>query len=124
MQFHIKTALGILKESYTDTNITPLHGSGQGSGSASSLWLFISSTIMSIYQQLATGMIMTNADITKLIKNWIDGNVDDTSIFSSIEETEGIPDTTNIAQQLQEDAKIWERLLAATGGKLELSKCF
>jgi hypothetical protein len=31
---------------------------------------------------------------------------------------------TTIVQQLQEDAKIWERLLAATGGKLELSKCF
>jgi hypothetical protein len=119
MQFHIKTALGMSKGSYTDTNITPLHGSGQGSRSASSLWLFISSTIMSIYQKLASGMLMTNTDITKQIKNWIDGYVDNTLIFSSIEETEGIPRATTIAKQLQEDAKIWERQLTATGGKLE-----
>ena len=29
-----------------------------------------------------------------------------------------------IAEQLQHDAQEWEQLLAATGGKLELSKCF
>ena len=28
------------------------------------------------------------------------------------------------AQQLQDDARIWEKLLAATGGKLEFTKCF
>jgi hypothetical protein len=79
---------------------------------------------MSIYQKLASGILMTNTDITKQIKNWIDGYVDNKSIFLSLEETEGIPRATTIAQQLQEDAKIWERLLTATGGKLELSKCF
>jgi hypothetical protein len=78
MQFHIKTALGISEASYTNTDTTPLHGSGQGSGSASSLWLFISSTIMTIYLELATGMIMTNADITEKIENWINGYVDNT----------------------------------------------
>jgi hypothetical protein len=48
---------------------------------------------------------MTSTDITKTIQKWIDGYVDDTSIFLSIEEKEGIPDALTIAQQLQEDAK-------------------
>ena len=123
MQFHIKTALGVSEEYYQDTSDTPLHGSGQGSGSASTLWLFISSIIMTIYQNLATGMKMTNADITENLQQWIDGYVDNTSsIFTSIDETDEVPTAKTIALQLQQDARIWERLLSATGGKLELTK--
>jgi hypothetical protein len=110
---------------YQDTIDTPLHGSGQGSGSASTLWLFISSIIMTIYQDLAAGMQMTNSDITENLQQWIDGYVDDTSIFTSINEQEQVPTAQTIALQLvQQDACIWEQLLAATGGKLELTKCF
>ena len=112
MQFHIKTALGVSKEYYQDTIDTPLHGSGQGSGSASTLWLFISSIIMTIYQDLATRMQMTNADITENLQQWIDGYVDDTSIFTSIDEKEQVPTAQTIALQLQQDACIWERLKA------------
>ena len=53
MQFHIKTALGISNEYYTDTTTTPLHGSGQGSGSSAPIWLFISSIIMDCFEDIA-----------------------------------------------------------------------
>jgi hypothetical protein len=42
MKFRIRTALGISTTHYKDTAETPLHGSGQGSGSSSTLWMFIS----------------------------------------------------------------------------------
>ena len=124
MQFHIKTALGVSKEYYQDTEATPLHGSGQGSVLASTLWLFISSIIMTLYQELATGMQMSNSAITEMIQQWIDGYVDNTSIFTSIDKIDGIPNSMTLAEQLQKDARVWERLLSATGGKLELTKCF
>jgi hypothetical protein len=124
MQFHIKTALGVSKDYYQDTLETPLHGSGQGSGLASTLWMYVSSIIMTIYQDIAKGMQMTDADITDKIQQWIDGYVDDTLLYTSIAKTHDIPSASTIAQQLQDDARIWEKLLAATGGKLELSKCF
>jgi hypothetical protein len=105
MQFHIKTVLGVSKDYYQDTLTTPLHhGSGQGSGSASTLWLFISLIIMTIYQDLASGMQITNANITEKLQEWIDGYVDDTSIFTNIDETQEAPTATTIAQQLQNDA--------------------
>jgi hypothetical protein len=79
---------------------------------------------MTIYQHLATGMQMTNSEITENLQKWIDGYVDDTLIFTSIDEKEKVPTAQTIALQLQQDACIWERLLAATGGKQELTKCF
>ena len=79
---------------------------------------------MSIYQDLAAGMHMTNANLTEKLQEWIDGYVDDTSIFTNIDETHEIPTAKSIAKQLQSDASIWERLLSATGGKVELTKCF
>ena len=62
---------------------------------------------MTIYQDLATGMQILNADITDKLQEWIDGYVDDTSIFTSIEETREVPPVTTIAQQLQQDASIY-----------------
>jgi hypothetical protein len=79
---------------------------------------------MMIYQELTSGMQITNADITKKLQEWIDGYVDDTSIFTNIDETQEAPLATTIAKQLQNEGSIWERLLLATGGKLELTKCF
>ena len=124
MQFHVKTALGISMEHYEDTETSPLHGSGQGSGSSAPLWLFISSIIMDCFEDIAHGMEMTNMDTTERLKQWIDGFVDDTSIFTSLKGKNLAPPTTAVAAQLQHDTQEWEKLLAMTGGKLELSKCF
>lgn len=56
------------------------------------------------------------------VKQWIDGFVDDTSVFSN----KGLNNhnISELARQLQEDSEIWANLLAASGGKLELDKCF
>jgi hypothetical protein len=125
MKFRIRTALGISTTHYEDTSATPLHGSGQGSGSLSTLWMFISSIIMDCFEDVASGMPMTNIEQTEKITQWIDGYVDDISIFTSIQEKAGEPiDPTTLAMQLQQNTQEWEILLAATGGNLELSKCF
>jgi hypothetical protein len=104
---------------------TPLHGSGQGSGSSSTLWMFISSVIMDCFEDVAIGMPMTNIKQTEKITQWIDGYVDDTSIITTIQEKKGKSiDPVILAAQLQRNTQEWEILLAATGGKLELTKCF
>jgi hypothetical protein len=125
MEFCIRTALGISTTYYEDTQETPFHGSGQGSGSSSTLWMFISSIIMDCFEDVAKGMPMTNVAQTEKITQWIDGYVDDTSIFTSIQEKSGERiDPAILAMQLQQNTQKWEILLAATGGKLELLKCF
>jgi hypothetical protein len=102
-----------------------MHGSGQGSGSSAPIWMFISSIIMDRFEEVAQGMTMTNINKDKHIQQCIDGYVVDTSIFTSLTETTGhTPPSKEVARKLQEDAQIWTELLAATGGKLELTKCF
>jgi hypothetical protein len=64
MKFRICTTLGISTTHYEDKPETPLHGSGQGSGSSSTLWMFISSIIMDCFEDVAEGMPMTNVEQT------------------------------------------------------------
>jgi hypothetical protein len=56
------------------------------------------------------------------VHQWIDGFVDDTSVFCNKEIN--IDNISELAKQLQHDAETWANLLAASGGKLELEKCF
>ena len=80
---------------------------------------------MDCFEDIATGMEMANMDKTKEITQWIDGYVDDTSIFTTIPEDHYKQvEPKKLAQQLQKNTQEREILLAATGGKLELTKCF
>lgn len=56
------------------------------------------------------------------IKQWIEGFVDDTSLFTNTGFE--LNDIRILKEKLREDGAWWAGLLAATGGKLELSKCF
>jgi hypothetical protein len=78
---------------------------------------------MDILQDHATGMNMV--DIQKKyasIIHWIEGFVDDNSIFTNLDF--GCEDLEQLLTKATKDAQLWEGLLSATGGELQLSKCF
>jgi hypothetical protein len=69
-------------------------------------------------------MTMIHVGTQSSIRQWIDGFVDDTSIFTNIVHNE-IDDTLQtLCEQFNNDMITWKVLLEASGGKLELSKCF
>lgn len=70
----------------------------------------------------ANGMKQQNVHNDKTVHQWIDGFVDDTSIFTNTNSAN--QDIRNLVRKLQDDASLWSRLLVASGGKLELPKCF
>jgi hypothetical protein len=79
---------------------------------------------MDFLSELGRGMTMVDVNKTNSIQQWIDGFVDDTLLFTNIIQH---TDNTNIIQlcnHLTHDMTIWNELLEASGGKLELSKCF
>jgi hypothetical protein len=116
-----QNSIGISEQHYEDSKETPMHGSGQGSGSSAPIWMFISSIIMDCFEDVAQVMTMTNINENKrIVRQCIEGYVDDTSIFTSLTEKKGhTPPPKEVAKKIQEDAQIWTELLAATGGKLK-----
>ena len=57
-----------------------------------------------------------------VVKRSIDGFVDDTTqVANQFPQPADIP---KLVSEVQRSAQWWEELLVATGGKLELSKCF
>jgi hypothetical protein len=120
--FRLRTALGDSAQTYRHTIENPIHGTGQGSCSSPALWLLISSLLMDLLERKSKGMTMIDVNNKFEIKKWIEGFVDDTSIFTNIDFISQCAQT--LVQHLQEDGCEWAGLLEASGGKLELTKCF
>ena len=123
MEFHLKTALGVSDEFYKHTNETPVHGSGQGSCASPTLWLLISTILMRCLEKGAPGMAIDSIQKdVQTLRSIIDGFVDDTSLFTNI--PFHLNNMIDAIRNLQGATETWAELLEASGGKLELSKCF
>jgi hypothetical protein len=124
MKHRLQTALGDSKKYYYHSNSSPIHGTGQGSCVSPELWLLISSTLMNCLAELAGGMTMADAvNKNKNLLQWIDGFVDDTSLFTNLNSfSKNCNDIELLTTALKEDMIAWKELLEATGGKLELKK--
>ena len=122
-KFHLRSALGISKQHYQHTRNEPIYGSGQGSSSSPALWLLISSTLMKCFDQLTPGMTMYPIqNKAEQLHSNIDGFVDDTSLFVNLTKNQTRPQ--QLLESLESITQGWSDLLYASGGKLELPKCF
>jgi hypothetical protein len=124
-EFRIRTALGDSLRTYNFFLSNPIHSTGQGSCASPAIWLFISSFLMYMLQAQANGMSMEYVKMNtfeKRLCQWIEGFVDDTSIFANLEF--GNNDLSELLEKIESDGQLWEQLLHTTGGELELSKCF
>jgi hypothetical protein len=59
---------------------------------------------------------------TKYIQQWIEGFVEDTSIFKNLEY--GDENISLLKQKIEHDGQLWAKFLHISGGALELPKCF
>jgi hypothetical protein len=106
MQYRSRTALGDSKTYYQHSLNTPIHGTGQGSCASPSIWLLISSILMDCLAELTGGMTMSDVTWDK-IQQWIDGFVDDTSLFVNIQDDDI---ATNDVKHLHKNfTKTWSR---------------
>jgi hypothetical protein len=124
MKHYIKTAQGTSASYYSNDHEGPLFGSGQGSGGSPPLWLITWVALSNALNSVMTGMSFCSPDPSNSTARNNDAFVDDT--------TGGVNDThlstplspTDLAARLQQLAQLWECLLFASGGRLELIKCF
>ena len=101
----------------------PIYGTGQGSGNSPMIWCFLSSVLFDCYDKQAHEAIYEMPDRSLTTKLHMIGYVDDsngqTNQFLSDQQ---LPDQIILAKA-QKDAQLWNDLLQASGGALELPKC-
>lgn len=121
MKYFVKTANGVSTKYYTSSKQKTMHGPGQGGRGSPAVWVIISSLMMKCINQTAIGSTFINPfNNTENYKQRITGFVDDITHWCA----DNTLTSSEILDEMQKTAQKWEQLLTATGGKLELTKCF
>lgn len=130
MKYRIRTAAGDSEAWYAHSDDTPIHGTGQGSCASPCLWLLISSVLMDCHDKLAQGMTQHDVPPDEPFRvTKVEGFVDDVSMFINPDYMESrllswLEEIEKLINTAEKDLEIWNMLLDASGGKLELAKCF
>jgi hypothetical protein len=124
MQHHVKTALGISSSFFQSTPERVLYGSGQGSSRSPPLWITISIILFRTLQaQLGTGATYTCPQTLLTTNHATEASVDDSMNFINSPNYDEPYTATQLSNKLRLQNEEWERILSASGGKLELPKC-
>ena len=125
-QYHISTSLGVSEQNYSARDDWHLHGPGQGNQSSPAIWAVISTMIINTMRKHSQGTTYSDPKQSREINHHMQVFVYDSSIRLNdfAHSLQGTTDVESMIHALQTTTQTWEQLLTATGGKLELSKCF
>jgi hypothetical protein len=125
VKYKIITMLGFLDNHYTNSKENPIIGPGQDGAASAHIWGIISLLMLEVMKR------ERNTAPTSMVSiKWVmDAFVDDTTwwvnrFLQQLLSTNKKQALQNTVQELQDSAQLWEKLLSASGGVLELSTCF
>jgi hypothetical protein len=119
MKYYIIYRSGIAQKPNGYMQPKPFYGVGQGSGNAPACWGVISNSLVRAYNK-KSGPAQMHAPIShSLLAEKVQAFVDNTTCFLIIPNDSGM----SPEYLLQSNTQLWEELLNASGGKLELPKC-
>jgi hypothetical protein len=124
MQHHVKTALGITSSFFQSTPDRVLYRSGQESSGSPPLWMTISIILFQTLEaQMGIGATYSCPHSVLTTNHTTKAFVDNSTNFinSATKEDQYTADQLSLNLQLQNEE--WERIVSASGGKLELPKC-
>ena len=122
-QYHLKTNLGVSEGHYSHCEEYPIHGTGQGSGNSPTIWCFVCSTLFDAYADKAHGAVFTSYDLSRQIKVYMVGFVDDCTQRVNKFQQHHQPSAQYLISLMTQDAQLWNDLLWTSGGALEQLKC-
>ncbi len=116
--------LGLSRDTYQYSDISPIIGPGQGSMGGPAACSTITSPLLTAMDRLAPGLTFTSPDqrvsYATRAKMFIDDNSNYSNDFQRWLEQPPTPET--LRDLIQHDAQTWERLLWTSGGLLKLEK--
>ena len=120
----LKRTTNIYTARYQHSLEKSIHGPRQGSGNSPQIWCFICNALFKAYEEKATGADFISFDGKEKEKVYMIGFVDDCSQRINHFSTDPQPDAGALTQEMSTDVQLWRDLLFASGGDLELPKCF
>ena len=121
-KYLLKTKLGLSNEHYSDSELHPIYGTGQGSANSPVIWVLISSRLFDAHASKAQGASFSSPDRTVHTPVHMIGFVDDSNNCVNDFAQSNVP-VQEILTQAQHDAQLWNDLLHCSGGALEVRKC-
>jgi hypothetical protein len=123
MSHSIRTRQGLLRP-YSGVEGNELEGTGQGSGASPAIWLIYSASLLDAFRRFTLGIRVVSPFAALLVFILAVFYVDDgmPGVNDALESV-ALP-LLVLLQQAEAASQSWERLLFASGGALELSKCF
>jgi hypothetical protein len=121
-KYKLKTAHRISDAKYHHTELFPIYGTGQGSGSSPALWLVTSSILFDAYEKRAHGSSYLSPDRQQSASVYMISFVDD-SCCQVLAPQDGPFDEQTLIDLIRDDAQLWSNLLYVSGGKFVLEKC-
>ena len=122
-KYRLKTMLGVSETFYQHCEIFPIYGTGQGSGNSPAIWCIISSVLFDSHASRAHGATYETPDRRHHIRITMIGFVDDSTGQVNLFDEDKAPNPAKLIELMQQDAQLWNDLLWASGGNLELPKC-
>jgi len=119
-KYYIKHAYGISKEFNQHSTQNPWHGAGQGTGDAVPCWVVQSHLLITDYHSQAMLWPLPNPISHSTLPLGIDAFMDDTNHLLSNSSDNHLH---TILPAAQHNIDLWQGLIQASGGTLNLSKC-
>ena len=125
----VATSFGTSRQSYGQHRRTPFQGIGQGNGAGPATWALISALLLAIMSSQGFGLNFTSILSFTAIAMVGFAFVDDTDLIHSANHPDPIyhkrsPTINKVRAEAQQDLNLWEGLIRATGGALNVKKSF
>ena len=121
-KYYLRTSTSQSASYWSHTPLTPVYGTGQGSGISPGICCVVYSDLFDVHSTVSPGSVYTSPDLTNKVSISNIGFVDDTTTTITDHGCNNSVTPTKLITSLQSSLQSWADILHVSGGALELTK--